>query len=90
MDCCCTYCAGAKLVVEVDSDSHFTKEGLAYDAQRTAYLEGLGLRRSLATSRGCARPSKSTYPSGSSPYRGFELLCPWYATISLHRWHLML
>ncbi|MDX2006338.1 MAG: endonuclease domain-containing protein [Meiothermus sp.] len=37
------YCASAKLVVELDGDSHFTPEGRAYDLERTAYLEGLGL-----------------------------------------------
>jgi|GEM_PF-1179123 len=31
------------LVVEIDGDSHFTVEGQAYDAERTAYLEALGL-----------------------------------------------
>lgn len=38
------YCASAKLVVEVDGGQHFSEEGLAYDAQRTAYLQSLGLR----------------------------------------------
>jgi very-short-patch-repair endonuclease len=38
------YCAPAKLVIEIDGDSHFSEQGRAYDAQRTAYLESLGLR----------------------------------------------
>ncbi len=38
------YCAACKVVIEVDGDSHFTPDGLHYDAQRTALLEGLGLR----------------------------------------------
>ena len=38
------YCARAKLVVELDGDQHFSEEGLAYDTERTEYLEGLGLR----------------------------------------------
>ena len=36
------YCAEAKLVVEVDGGQH--ADALAYDARRTAYLEGEGLR----------------------------------------------
>ena len=31
-------------LIEVDGDSHFTESGLAYDAERTVFLEGLGLR----------------------------------------------
>jgi very-short-patch-repair endonuclease len=31
-------------VIEVDGDGHFTPDGLEYDAARTAFLEGLGLR----------------------------------------------
>ena len=38
------YCAACKTVIEVDGASHFTEEGLAYDLERTAFLEGLGLR----------------------------------------------
>src|SRR6516165_3321237 len=38
------YCASLKLVVEIDGDSHATAEAIAYDAERTAFLEGLGLR----------------------------------------------
>lgn len=33
-----------RLVVEIDGDSHFTPAGQAYDAERTAYVHGLGLR----------------------------------------------
>jgi very-short-patch-repair endonuclease len=32
------------VVIEVDGGQHFTPDGLAYDAERTAFLEGLGLR----------------------------------------------
>ncbi len=35
-------CADAGLVIEFDGDSH--AETVAYDARRTRYLEGLGLR----------------------------------------------
>ena len=38
------YCAACKVVIEVDGSQHFTPEGLAYDAVRTAFLEGLGLQ----------------------------------------------
>ena len=37
-------CPKAKLVVEVDGDSHFTEQGRAYDAERSVYLERQGLR----------------------------------------------
>ncbi len=38
------YCSSLRLVVEVDGESHFTEQGMAYDAERTAVLEGLGLQ----------------------------------------------
>jgi len=38
------YCAKAKLVIELDGSQHYEKDGLARDAERTAFLEGLGLR----------------------------------------------
>lgn len=38
------YCASARLVIEVDGDSHFTADGQAYDAVRTAYFASCGLR----------------------------------------------
>lgn len=37
------YCAKAKLVIELDGEHHFTPEGQAYDAERTGYLQTLGL-----------------------------------------------
>jgi very-short-patch-repair endonuclease len=38
------YCASRKLVIELDGLQHYTPDGLARDATRTAYLESLGLR----------------------------------------------
>jgi len=38
------YCAKAKLAVEVDGGGHYDPETMAYDAQRTSYLEGRGLK----------------------------------------------
>jgi len=38
------YCASLKLVIEIDGDSHATEDAMAYDAERTAFLEGLGLQ----------------------------------------------
>ena len=38
------YCAKAKLAVEVDGGGHYEPETMAYDAQRTSYLEGRGLK----------------------------------------------
>ena len=37
-------CITAKLVGEVDGETHSTEEELAYDAKRTKVLEGLGWR----------------------------------------------
>jgi very-short-patch-repair endonuclease len=38
------YCSKAKLVIEVDGDSHFTEEGKANDEGRTLVLEEHGLK----------------------------------------------
>jgi very-short-patch-repair endonuclease len=38
------YCAKLKLVIEVDGDSHFTDDGIEGDRERTAILEGYGLK----------------------------------------------
>ena len=38
------YCEEANLVIELDGSQHYTEEGKAYDAERTAILEGLGLK----------------------------------------------
>ena len=38
------YCAQAKLVIEIDGSQHYGKNGIAYDAERTAYLESFGLK----------------------------------------------
>ena len=38
------YCASAKLVIELDVSGHYTKEGIEYDKQRTAFLEEYGLQ----------------------------------------------
>jgi len=38
------YCPKAKLVIELDGMQHYTPQGLAYDEERSAYLEGLGLK----------------------------------------------
>ena len=37
------YCAAAGLVIELDGSQHASDEGIARDAERDAYLEGLGL-----------------------------------------------
>lgn len=37
-------CHGARLIVEIDGDSHYTDEGIARDAVRTAFLVGEGYR----------------------------------------------
>ena len=38
------YCYRAQLVIELDGSQHYEKEGMAYDAQRTAYLNAQGLK----------------------------------------------
>lgn len=38
------YCAKAKLLIEIDGDSHLTNEQQEYDAARTEYLEELGYK----------------------------------------------
>ena len=38
------YCHKAKLVIELDGSQHYTPEEIRYDANRTAYLESLGLQ----------------------------------------------
>ena len=38
------YCASAKLVIEIDGSQHYEDAGKIHDAQRTAYLENLGLK----------------------------------------------
>lgn len=37
-------CHGAKLIVELDGDQHGSDEALAYDAERTSYLNARGYR----------------------------------------------
>ena len=36
------YCAKAKLILEIDGSQHYTEDGEAYDAERTAILESFG------------------------------------------------
>jgi len=45
------YCAKAKLVIEIDGSQHFEEQGMAYDRERTEYLESLGLRVQRFTNR---------------------------------------
>ena len=37
------YCHQARLVIELDGSQHYTEDGLAYDAERTAILEKYGI-----------------------------------------------
>jgi very-short-patch-repair endonuclease len=37
------YCSEKQVVIEVDGDSHYTKDAQEYDAQRTSFLNGQGL-----------------------------------------------
>ena len=38
------YCPSARLAIELDGDSHFTEEAIAYDKERTAFLNALNIR----------------------------------------------
>lgn len=38
------YCHQARLVIELDGSQHYETPGITYDAERSAYLEGLGLK----------------------------------------------
>jgi len=38
------YCASAKLVIELDGSQHYTEQGRAYDAERSACLSRYGLK----------------------------------------------
>ncbi|MGB3401749.1 MAG: endonuclease domain-containing protein [Microcoleaceae cyanobacterium] len=38
------YCPKLKLIIEIDGESHFTKEGIEYDKERTQRLEGYSLK----------------------------------------------
>jgi len=37
------YCAGAKLVIEIDGSQHYEPHGMAYDTERSVFLSELGL-----------------------------------------------
>ena len=45
------YCAPARLVIEVDGSQHYEAQGLAHDAERSAYLQALGLKVIRFTNR---------------------------------------
>ena len=38
------YMPSLKLVIEIDGESHFDEQGIAYDVERTQILEGKGLQ----------------------------------------------
>ena len=38
------YCAAARLAIELDGSQHYEPQGLARDAERTAYLEAEGIQ----------------------------------------------
>ena len=38
------YCHSAKLVIEIDGSQHYDPQCIAYDKERTAFLESLGLK----------------------------------------------
>ena len=38
------YSAQLKLIIEVDGIQHYSEDGIKYDSERTAFLEGYGLK----------------------------------------------
>ncbi len=38
------YCPQAKLVIEIDGDSHYTDASIMYDKKRQRYIESLGIK----------------------------------------------
>ena len=38
------YCHRAKLVIEIDGSQNYEENGIAYDKERSAYLQSLGLK----------------------------------------------
>ena len=53
------YSAEARLVIELDGGGHYSENGQQYDAERTAFLEGYGLKVIRI------RTMKSTITSGA-------------------------
>jgi len=45
------YCHAAKLIVELDGSQHFSEQGQAHDKDRSAILEGYGLKVIRFTNR---------------------------------------
>ena len=45
------YCAEASLAIELDGAQHFDEEQMQYDAKRTAFFEGQGVRVARYTNR---------------------------------------
>lgn len=45
------YSSQDRYVIEIDGDSHFDSHGLAYDKERDAYMEALGIRVMRFTNR---------------------------------------
>ena len=43
------YCDHANLVIEIDGSQHYEQQGLEYDAERTSFLESLGIKVSRFT-----------------------------------------
>ena len=37
------YCASAKLIIEIDGSQHYAPQGMAHDAERSAFLSALDL-----------------------------------------------
>ena len=45
------YCASRRLIIELDGSQHYEPEAIAYDRERTDYLNNLGLKVMRFTNR---------------------------------------
>lgn len=67
------YCAKARLAVELDGSGHFEEQQEAYDKQRTAYLERMGLTELRYTNLQVAREFRNVC---EDIYRHIEFAIP--------------
>ncbi len=84
------YCHELRLVLEIDGPVHHTTEQKAYDAERTAILEGLGLRVVRIPNETVARETLlavlsplSRYGRGGQGVRGQGTAAPSFITQSM-------
>ena len=70
------YCASAKLVVELDGSQHYEPLGMAYDSERSAFLEALGLKVLRFSNRDPFRVILPHFHITCQEKQGQKLDCP--------------